>query len=207
MGKRTVKRTRCGRSSGRDADAGWTGCGRPHACACAARAPEPEPEPEPESDREKSQTKQKRSAAAAGEIPAGLLDLIDGWNTLGESIVAKRKSRPASAFQGCLERLESSNALPHHRTAFAERYVPAILTAIQSARFCHGQGWFSLPWLFGVNKNREFNIARLLAGAYNGDSKNGNGKKPVPDSPRPRRPDLCRVVIAPCQSAKSCQPR
>lgn len=56
-----------------------------------------------------------------------------------------------------------------------------MLAAIQGAQFCHGQGWFTLPWLFGTNKNREFNICRLLAGAHDGANDNSQlVKKPEP---------------------------
>jgi hypothetical protein len=52
--------------------------------------------------------------------------------------------------------------------------IPALLTAIRGAKFCHGQGWFTVPWLFATNTKREYNIVRLMAGAY--DQANGNGK-------------------------------
>jgi len=42
-----------------------------------------------------------------------------------------------------------------------------LLTAIRGAKFCHGQGWFTLPWIFATNSKQEYNIIRLISGAHN----------------------------------------
>ena len=116
---------------------------------------------------------QKKKPAGAGDIPVGLLELIDGWNALGTPIVRKgngaRRDPPAKAILSGWHRASKN---PEQRQALEN--IPALLTAIRGAKFCHGQGWFTLPWLFGSNKNHEFNVCRLMAGAY--DGANGSGK-------------------------------
>ena len=116
---------------------------------------------------------QKKKPAGAGDIPVGLLELIDGWNGLGGSIVQKGNGAhhdpPAKAVLSGWHRASKN---PEQRQALEN--IPALLTAIRGAKFCHGQGWFTLPWLFGSNKNHEFNVCRLMAGAY--DGANGSGK-------------------------------
>lgn len=117
---------------------------------------------------------------ADADVPAELLALIDGWNKLGNQIVmpgnGARRDQPAKAVLAGWNRASKN---PEQRKAFED--VPALLVAIRTARFCHRQGWFTLPWLFGSNKNRECNVIRLLAGAYNGNgSSDGQSKKPEP---------------------------
>ena len=122
--------------------------------------------------------KTKRGKAAAG-IPAGLLELIDGWNGLADGIVrngnSARRDPPA---QASLSGWKKAAKNPEQAPFLAD--IPAVLAAIRGAKFCHGQGWFDVPWLFGRNKNAEFNIVRLMAGAYNGDnghaSRNGTSE-------------------------------
>ena len=127
-----------------------------------------------------------KAPAVAVDIPEGLLCLIDGWNGLVDSIVRKgngaRRDSPAKAVLSGWNRALKN---PDQREAIKD--VPTVLTAIRKATFCHGQGWFTLPWLFGTNKNHEFNICRLLAGAHNGDD-HGNSKR-FPLSPSQRHPE------------------
>ncbi|NLE39024.1 MAG: hypothetical protein GX621_13455, partial [Pirellulaceae bacterium] len=69
--------------------------------------------------------------------------------------------------------------------AEATEDIPALLAAAQKASFCHGQGWFTLPWIFGKNKNGELNAPRLLAGAF---AQNGTGKPKTPIGAGQRHP-------------------
>jgi hypothetical protein len=99
--------------------------------------------------------------------------LIDGWNALGPGIVAvgngARREPPAQdALSGWKRAAKNADQAPHFQD------IPALLAAIRGAKFCHRKGWFSLCWLFGKNKNHEFNIARLMAGAYNEESRDGH---------------------------------
>ncbi|MCX7429060.1 MAG: helix-turn-helix domain-containing protein [Planctomycetia bacterium] len=116
----------------------------------------------------------KKSAPAAPESvpPDGLVALIRGWNDLGPTIVAKgngaRLDPPSRAVLAGWRRVERD---PELRQALAD--VPRLLAAIGGARFCHGQGWFTLPWIFGRNKNGELNAGRLLAGCHDGDTARG----------------------------------
>jgi hypothetical protein len=108
-----------------------------------------------------------------------LIELISAWNRLGPEIVrpgnGARLDPPAKqALDGWSRAMKD----PEQRAALND--IPAVLAAIRNARFCHNQGWFDLPWLFGRNKNRQFNICRLMAGAYdgepNGSKRNGYAK-------------------------------
>jgi hypothetical protein len=106
--------------------------------------------------------------------PAELLELIDGWNSLGGLIVkpgnGARRDPPAQAVLSGWHR-----AMKNSEQQAALQDIPLLIEEIQKATFCHAQGWFSLPWLFGKNKHGEFNICRILAGAYLEESRNGNG--------------------------------
>ena len=114
----------------------------------------------------------KKEPAKAGDPPEGLLELIDGWNGLGASIIKSgngaRRDPPAKAALAGWKRAQKE---PEQQEAFQD--VPKVIQAIRQAKFCHGQGWFSLPWLFGKNRNGEFNVVKLLAGAHNEGAKNG----------------------------------
>ncbi|MDY0171167.1 MAG: hypothetical protein RBS80_31800 [Thermoguttaceae bacterium] len=117
----------------------------------------------------------KKAPADAGSPPAGLLELIDGWNALGSSIVAKGNgARRDPTSQAAIKGWAKAMKNPEQREALES--IPAVLGAIRRAKFCHGQGWFTIPWLFGKNDKGEFNICRLLAGAHNEiGNHNGNG--------------------------------
>jgi hypothetical protein len=98
--------------------------------------------------------------------------LIDGWNALGPGIVRPgngiRANPPGKALLAGWRRAEKDRELGE---AVAD--VPRLLAAIRRARFCHGQGWFTLPWIFGRNRNGELNATRLLAGCHDGDPAGG----------------------------------
>jgi len=160
------------------------------------RAPGPVTAEHPEQDtvNKTQEDKTKRSTAGEDTFPAELLTLIDGWNSLGESIVkpgnGARRDPPAKVVLRGWDRAQKN---PDQRQALQD--LPRLFQEIRKATFLHGQGWFTLPWLFGTNKNQELNICRLLSGAYNeiGGAKNGNRIKP----PRPgqRHPDDIHSVV------------
>jgi hypothetical protein len=90
---------------------------------------------------------------------------------LGEQIVMQgngaRRNPPAKeTVKGWYRAMKNAE----QRQALSD--IPALLTAIRNAKFCHGQGWFTVPWLFGKNKNGELNVVRLLAGAHNNGESN-----------------------------------
>lgn len=111
----------------------------------------------------KTQEIKREKPASAGDIPVGLVELIDGWNSLGPNIVmvgnGADRDPPAKETLAGWHR-----AMKHPDQRAALQDIPALLTAILGAKFCHGQPWFTVPWIFGKNKNGELNICRLLAG-------------------------------------------
>jgi hypothetical protein len=108
--------------------------------------------------------KEKKSAPAGAAVPADLLELIGGWNTLGPGIVKKGNGASLSPSKAVLTGWRRVQKEPELRESLKD--IPAILAAILKARFCHQQGWFTLPWIFAKNKSREWNLERLLAGAH-----------------------------------------
>ena len=104
--------------------------------------------------------------ATASDAPAGLLELIDGWNGLGRQDRPQGRRRgirdPPAGGPVCTAGNEPSKT---QSRAHSSADVPAVLAAIRGAKFCRGEGWFTIPWLFECrNKNSEFNIVRLMAG-------------------------------------------
>ncbi len=144
----------------------------------------------PEQDREQDLLKKTKRAPADAGAPAGLLELVDGWNDLGSKIVrdgnGARRDPPAKATLTGWARAQRD---PELHDALAD--VPALLAAIRKAKFCHGQGWFTLAWIFGRNRNGELNAAKLLNGAHDdGQRTNGQagaaigpGQRHDPDAP------------------------
>jgi len=135
---------------------------------------------------------QEKVPATAGDLDGRLAELINGWNSLGASIVRKgngaRVNPPAKAVIDGWKRSTTDREL---REALAD--IPALLTAIRDARFCHAQPWFNLPWIFAKNKNRELNAARLLAGCLDGCNSNGRAKISI--GPGQRHPDDARSGV------------
>jgi hypothetical protein len=116
--------------------------------------------------------------------------LIDGWSHLGPSIVASgngaRKDPPAKAVLSGWKRAQKEPEQSAHL-----KDIQGVLGAIRAAEFCHGQAWFTVPWLFAKNKCGEFNLSRLMSGAYNQKGSNGNAngsRKPMPVGPSHRHP-------------------
>lgn len=110
---------------------------------------------------------QEKTPAKPAHDP-GLLELIEGWNSLGPSIVKPGNgSKLTPPSKAVLKGWTKAMNEPEQRDALQD--IPRLIEAIRSARFCHGQGWFTLAWVFGKNKNGEFNLTKLLTGAY--DSK------------------------------------
>lgn len=120
-----------------------------------------------------------RASVVASEAPAGLPELIDGWNSLPSGVVKRgngaRRDPPSRAaiagWNRAMKIAEQRNALQD---------IPRVLEAIRGAKFCHSKPWFTVPWLFGRNKNGEFNILRLLEGGHDGDSDTAQTGIPKP---------------------------
>ncbi len=128
----------------------------------------------------------KKEPAGAG-VPADLLALIDGWNSLPAGIVkAGNGANRDPVAKATLKGWTRAQRDQEQREALSD--PPRLLDAIRRASFCHAQGWFSLPWLFATNKAGEFNVVKLLNGGYEG---NGNGKPKPTLTPGPgqRHPD------------------
>jgi hypothetical protein len=126
-------------------------------------------------------------SSASADYPAGLLELIDGWNSLGNRIVkpgnGARRDPPAEAvLSGWKRALKNREQRKHFQD------IPAVLEKIKAAKYCHQQGWFTLPWLFGKNAKKEFNIERLMAGAHEGENygQSKNGELAGPTRPHTR---------------------
>ena len=125
----------------------------PSSSSSSSSSPSSSPSPPPE---------EERSAACP---PQGLLDLIDGWSKLGNSIVATGNgvtvNKPSKVLKAAWKRTKLDKQL---REAVSD--VPALMAAIRKATFCHKQGWFTPVWLLSKNKNGELNSERILAGAH-----------------------------------------
>jgi len=107
------------------------------------------------------------------------LALIDHWNQLGNKIVkpgnGARRDPPAKAvLKGWTRAIRE----PELRPVIQD--VQALVAAIPRARFCHGQGWFTLPWIFGRNQNGEWNAVKLVNGAFDDASGNHRGRIEMP---------------------------
>jgi hypothetical protein len=130
--------------------------------------------------------------AAAGEMPAGLLELIDGWNALGNQIVkpgnGARRDPPAKAVLAGWKQ-----AMKEHEQRDHFQDIPAVLEKIKAAKYCHQQSWFTLPWLFGRNQKQEYNIERLMADAHTGANRNGSGKRDTTPGPGQRHSDDAKL--------------
>ena len=124
----------------------------------------------------------KKETAPAVALSTGLLELIDGWNNLGEAIVKKsngaRRDPPAkSVIAGWTKATKNPEQSP------CLEDIPALLDSIRGATFCHGQGWFALEWLFAKNKIGKFNLCQIVSGAHSGSLQNGK-PQPVPNPAR-----------------------
>ena len=122
-------------------------------------------------------------------------ELIRWWNRLGPACVARQnKVRPipiAAATVEVWRRITQTRKggkrvknFPALLDAF--RDLDALGTAVRKAKFCHGQGWFTLTWLVEQNDQRtELKVCKLLAGAYD-HAQNGHGRRGTefdPNSP------------------------
>lgn len=124
--------------------------------------PIPSPIPNPEKER---------ARVAPAEIPKSeiLFRLIDLWNELPEEIVRSgngaKRDKPAQAIVKGWRRVQGDREA---QEPFSD--PERLKEAIGRAKFCHRQGWFTLPWLFGRNKNGEWNAVKLLNGGYDDDT-------------------------------------
>lgn len=129
--------------------------------------------------KNKEEEQRKNKQRSASQPPQGLLALIDGWNGLPEGIVTQkaRRDQPAKELLAGWNRLAKDTDAHELLTD-----VPAILDAIRDAEFCHGQGWFTLAWLFGRNRSGELKLERLLNGGYRQKERNEQGRtRPLGD--------------------------
>ena len=127
----------------------------------------------------------QKKPEGAGEPPPGLIELLEGWTALPAGIVKSgngARCRPPA--KATLAGWNKAQKEPEQRDVLAN--IPALLAAIKRADFCHGQGWFSVPWLFGKNKHGEFNLVRLVDGAH---ENNGNGRPKQTVGPGQRHRD------------------
>jgi len=119
-----------------------------------------------------------------------LLELVNGWIDLPQGIVkpgnGATRDRPK---QATLENWNNAQRNSEQRELFAD--IPKLLAAIRGAKGCHGENWFTLPWLFGKNRKREWNAERILAGGHDGESKYArtNGQ-PNDEVARPRKSNI-----------------
>jgi len=123
-----------------------------------------------------STNKTQGTVSAGAGAPAELLAFIDDWNELGSSIVKPgngvRRDPPAKAILKGWAKVARERELSD---VFAD--IPRFLNAIRGAKYCHGQGWFTLPWLFGKNRDGEFKAVKLVNGGYTDANGNGQGRE------------------------------
>ncbi len=108
-------------------------------------------------------------------FPNLLSEVIEGWNALGPDIgpPIRNPNKPPKAILEVYKRLERDDEL---REAFSD--VPAIMAAIRKATYCHGEGWFTLPWIFTRDQHtKELRVQRILNGVYR--SKGNGSQKPA----------------------------
>lgn len=106
--------------------------------------------------------------------PDGVLPLIDAWNSLPRSMITHkvRREPPSDAARKGWKRIQS-----HREPRDALSDPKAVAEAIKRATFCHGQGWFRFEWLFGKNKNHQWNAVKLMEGGF---EERGNRGSPRP---------------------------
>ena len=130
-----------------------------------------------------SPTPEKREPASAGarSLPSEeLLDrLISVWNGLPDGTGPKVQAPRSEAI---CKGWRAVQRCPEVRGLFIE--AAAIAAEIRGSPFLHGQGWFRLPWLLSRGKTGEWNIAKLMDGAYR---KNGHEKPKHAASESPAR--------------------
>lgn len=106
-----------------------------------------------------------------------LFRLIELWNELKPETVRRgngaSKDKPAQAVIKGWRRVQRD---PEAQKAFED--LDLLHKAIRKAKFCHGKGWFTLPWLFGKNKYGEWNAVKLISGGYDDDNHcRNNGRR------------------------------
>lgn len=112
--------------------------------------------------KNKTRTPLPPKGARAGVDPL-LVELIDQWNALPRSIApAVRKDPPPKALLAVWQRTKTDPELLD-----ALQDVPSLIAAIRKAHFCHGKGFFTLPWVFTTDPHtKELRVHKLLNGAY-----------------------------------------
>lgn len=125
----------------------------------------------------------------AGECPAGLLALIDAWNSVAPEIgLTKVRQDPPS--KGLTKAWTRAQRTPELRDAV--RDVAAIVQALRGATFAHGAGWCTLPGLLSRNTAGEEKLLKLLAGDYVIKGTKSNGRNGNYVGPGQRHPDDIR---------------
>lgn len=87
--------------------------------------------------------------------------LIDAWNSLPKEIATPVKARRTEAILQGWRRVQKAD----EAREWFDNPV-AIAGMIRASKFCHAKGWFRLPWLFQKGKTGEWNILKLMEGAY-----------------------------------------
>ena len=108
------------------------------------------------------------SSSPSGDGTLALI--LARWNQLPAGLAPRAETDPPA--KAVLKAFARLNREPELRRCFAD--LDALFAAIEDAEFCHGAGWFRLPWIFATGKTGEWNARKLLDGAYRGNG-SGNG--------------------------------
>ncbi len=109
----------------------------------------------------------REEARAPDELDA----LIDGWNSLPDTVAKGTTSRTAAVEAGW-RRVQRD---PEARGGFEN--IDAVLAAIREAKFLHGQQWFRLTWLLTRGQqDAEWRITKLREGAYKNGGQDQHSK-------------------------------
>lgn len=115
-------------------------------------------------DREEKRREESFSKEKDDVVDGRLWEIFNCWSELREPIVMPANATHGTPGEPILKAWRKARADSQVGHLFDD--VTAIFAAIKRSRFCHGQWWFSLKWLFSKNRGGEWNIAKLLGGAF-----------------------------------------